>query len=302
MYLDKKHYSFCSKMGLMKENYSKEQALKSIKKSVAETKEADPKFIELVQGLTLSSPEVEMRVCALYHYTADIDYVVNGLIKNTKINDFGYSGAPDSLYITKYKDEGKYTTITDPKEIPYDIFNDHNLFTSDGMKNALENAIDKALPSSYTSFKSNSWDVSVYFVPVLTVVVKFGKETYAMNYNLHNGRYHWEYPDNPALVKKGKRARSLRGLFKFAGFVMNIVAILTGIVNSSNGDAGAGAFLVPILFLIVNIFLHKKTKNSKQYYKKLFIRNPDKKFFPVLIPAIFNTIIGLLALIIGSSL
>lgn len=301
MYLDKKHYSFCSKMGLMKENYSKEQALKSIKKSVAETKKADPKFIELVQGLTLSSSEVEMRVCALYHYTADVDYVVGGMIKSTKINDFGYSGAPDSLYITSYKDGGTYTTITDPKDIPYDIFNDHNLFTLDSMKNALTNAIGKALPSSYTSFQSKSWDVSVYFVPVLTVVVKFGKETYAMNYNLHNGRYHWEYPDNPALVKKGTRARSLRGLFKFAGFVLNIVAIIMGIVNMSNNDASAGAFLVPALFLILNIFLHKKSKHTKAYFKKLFIKNPNKKFFPVLMPAIFNLIIGLIALIVGKT-
>lgn len=299
MYLDKKHYSFCSKMGLMKENYSKEQALKSIKKSVAETKEADPKFIELVQGLTLSSPEVEMRVCALYHYTADVDYVVNGLIKSTKINDFGYSGAPDSLYITSYKDGGTYTTITDPKDVPYAIFNDHNLFTLDSMKNALTNAIGKALPSSYTSFQSKSWDVSVYFVPVLTVVVKFGKETYAMNYNLHNGRYHWEYPDNPALVKKGKKARLFRGLFKFAGFVLNAIAIIMGIISTSEGDAGAGAILIPLLLLIVNIFMHKKSKNSKQYYKKLFIKNPDKKFFPVLIPAIFNLIIGIIALIVA---
>ena len=109
MRLDSKYYSFCKEIGLMKENYGHQQALDSIKKSVAQTRAADPAFIAKVQQLTLTSPEVSMRVCILYKYDIDLHYVVGGNIKDGKVNEFGASGVPDSLYITKYQGNGEYT-------------------------------------------------------------------------------------------------------------------------------------------------------------------------------------------------
>lgn len=297
MRLDSKYYSFCKEVGFMKENFSKQGALDAIKKAIREAKAADPKFVQEVEKLTLTSREVSMRVCALYSYDINVEYVVGGNIKDAHIQDFGYSGTPDSLYITKYHGQGDYTVITDVSKIPYEIFNDRNLFTYDGMKGALTKAIESHLPSSTTSFRSKDWSVSAYFVPVLTIVVKYGGKDYAMNYNLHNGHYHWDYPDNPALIKKGKAARGLTALIKLAGVFFGFLGLFTALSGFN-----VPALMSTALPLLVMFFINKKTKKDKNYWRNVFLKNPEKSMVKVLMPAIIIGVLGVVAMIMGMSL
>ena len=144
--LDKRHFDFCEEIGIMKEQVSHQEALDTIKKAISETKSADPKFVEQVSKLTLDSPEVSVRSCILYHYDIDVDYVVNGNIRNTTVKDFGHSGVHDSLHITEFTGDGDYTVLDSIEEVPYEIFNDDNLFTYEEMKKALSNVVESALP------------------------------------------------------------------------------------------------------------------------------------------------------------
>ena len=99
MIVDSKYFSYCKEIGLMKENCSHQAALDCIIKAVKGKRQADPKFVEAVSKLTLSSPEVSVRSCVLYHYDVDLTYVVGGNIKHGRVSDFAQStgGAPDSL-------------------------------------------------------------------------------------------------------------------------------------------------------------------------------------------------------------
>ena len=301
MKLDSKYYSYCKEIGLMKENYTKERALTALKTAVKEAKAADPKFVEVVNNLTLSSPEVELRVCVLYRYDIDVDYVVGGNIKNTRIYDFGASGCPDGLYITDYKGEGNYTVLQDVSSVPYGIFNDNNLFTYEEMKKSLTNVIDKRLPSGTTSFQSKNWSVSAYFVPVFTIVVNYKGKDYALNYNLHNGGHHWNYPDNPALLKKGKSAKGLGLLAKLGAFVLPIISVISGFdaVSNSVSSAVPTGLVLGIIALIVNFIINKKTKKSKKFYQRYFINNPEKKLLAPIKSSIVMLVIGFIAFIAG---
>lgn len=296
MRLDSKYYSYCKEIGLMKENFSKQGALDSIKKEVCSTAAADPAFAALVQKLTLNSPEVSTRVCVLYSYSADVDYVVGGNIKSGTVSNFGYAGVPDSLHITDYKGNGEYTVLQDVSSIPYTMYNDENLFTYEQIKSALTKAIDDQLPKSTTSFKSRDWHVSAYFVPVLNVLIKYGGKTYYMNFNLQNGCYHWDYPDNPALIKKGMKARFLSFWAKTGGLLLAIIGALSGITAAS-GSNKIG--LLAILPVIINFIIVKKTKKSKAYCKKLFIKNPNMTMVTALKSGLTVLILGVVSFLVG---
>lgn len=300
MRLDSKYYSFCKELGFLKENYSHQTALNSIKASVKSTKGVDPKFAEAVDALTLSSPEISMRVCALYNYDIDVDYVVSGRIKNTKLYDFGYSGVPDLLYVSKFKGDGDYTVVKDVSTVPYAIFNEKNLFTLDEMKSALTKTIEKNVPASTTSFQSKNWSVSMYFVPLLTIVVKYGGKDYAMNYNLHNGYYHWNNPDDPVLVTKGKNARAISFLIKALGVILAGIGVIKGITGLSDQKFVPALVAAGMLALI--IMLCKKTTKSKSYYEKLFVKEPKKSMLSAIIHSIFIAAIGFMALIFSLAL
>ena len=209
MNLDRKYYSFCKEVGLMKENYSREGALKSIKDSLSKEKSADPAFVEYVNRLTLSSSDVHFRACILYHYSAKIEYVRNGVINDTVISDIGTIGIADYLHITDYKGKGEYTTVTDISKVPYAYWNSENLLTLEDMKKVLANTIEKKLPSGTQSFRSKDWDVSAYLVPVLSIEIKYGDKWYYLSYNLQNGYSHWEWPSNPALIQRGKKTKNV---------------------------------------------------------------------------------------------
>lgn len=296
MYLDSKYYSYCKELGVMKENYSQSTALESLKKAVNNTKTADPAFKAAVSALTLSSPQVSVRACMIYRYDIDLNYVVNGNIKHGRIADFGQCGVNDDLRITEYKDNGDYTVLKDFSSLSYTLYNDRNVFTYEAMKNALKDVINKQVPRGTTSYESNSWSVSCYAVPVLVAIMKHNGGTYYLSYNLHNGRYHWEWPYDPALTEKGKKACLINKFAKLGGVALSILGAILGIVNSTNSEY-AGFNPMPFIFAAIAIFIAYKSKKSKTYYEKYFIKNPDKKLTKPLTSAIAVGALGFLAFI-----
>ena len=154
MRLDSKYYSFCKEVGLMSENYSRENALKLLKEAISKEKAADPEYVKRVNALTLTSPEIRFRACILYHYNATVEYVKNNVIKDTVINDIGTIGIPDALHITEYKGKGEYKVVTDMNSVPYSYWNDKNILTFEDMKRVLANTIEDKLPAGSQSFRS----------------------------------------------------------------------------------------------------------------------------------------------------
>lgn len=292
MALDNKYFSFCKELGIMKENYSQQSALNTIINAVSKRRDADPAFIAAVSKLTLSSPEVSIRSCILYQYDIDVDYVVGGIIKNGNINEFGSSGVHDSLHITEWQGKGEYTVLKDVSSVPYAIYNNNNLFTYEEMKKALTKVIEKKVPSNCTSFQSKNWSVSAFIVPTLVIIMNYKGKEFQMYYNLHNGYYRYTWEENPALIAKGNKARTYQNLAKAGCLILAIIAVLIGF---SGGNAVAG--VLPLIIVIAEIFILKKTKKNKRYYQKLFLDNPDKKISSVVLKAIPMIMLSLFALI-----
>lgn len=297
MALDQKYFSYCEELGLMDKNYTDQEGLDSIKREIANTKSADPGFVSYIQRLTLSSAEVSVRACVLYHYNADIDYVVNGLIKNTKISRFGHSGVHDSIHITDYKGKGTYRVLNSAADIPYSVYNSKNLFTYDQMKKALEDAIGNALPSNYTSFKSKSWSVSAYIVPVLVIIAKYNGKEYQMYYNLQNGYYHWEWPNDPKLLKKGKDAKKYVGLARFGCVVLSILGAIIAISGGSGGGIAVG-----IIGTIINIVMMNRSKKTLKSYQDKFLKNPNKSVGSCMTEIIPQAIVAVLVFILATAI
>lgn len=298
MYLDSKYYSYCKELGVMKENYSQSGALETLKKAVAGTKTADPAFKAAVSALTLSSAQVSVRACMIYRYDIDLNYVVGGNIKHGRIADFGQCGVNDDLRITEYKDKGDYTVLKDFSSLPYTLYNERNVFTYDAMKNALKDVINKQVPRGTTSYESNSWSVSCYAVPVLVCIMKHNGKTHYLSYNLHNGRYHWEWPYDPALLAMGKKASKINSLAKVGSVALSIIAMLSALVAAANSDF-AGFNPAPFILAIANFIVVKKTSKSKSFYENYFIKNPDHKIVKPLISAIVAGVLAFLAFVLS---
>lgn len=273
MKIDAKYFSFCKEVGVLTEHFSRETAMQSLIDAVKGTKTVDPKFAELVSGLTLNSQCVSLRACVLYQYSIDVDYVVGGMIRSKKIEDFGYSGAPDSLKVTDYYGKGEYKTLTDYTNIPFPIFNSKNLFTFESMKSAIKGVIENSLPSNCTSYQSKDWDVSAYLVPTLVVVLPYNGDTYELYYNLQNGCYSWQYPNNPVLLKKGDTAKTANVLGKLACIVLTAVV---GFVNFTHASRSTLSVLIGLAFLIAQIVIAVKTKKTKGEYRSLVLKTPEK--------------------------
>ena len=296
MILESRNFSFCKEIGILEEKYSRDKALDRLKGKVAAEGSADPAFVKKVQALTLNSPEVSIRACILYNYQANVDYVVSGVIKHTKINNFASSGVHKSIHITEFGDNAKYKTLSVGESIPMSIFNQSNLFTYENMKKALTDAIGDDLPSNYSSYETNGWSVSAYVVPVLTVIMKYGGKEYYLYYNLQNGYYHWEWPNDPALEKKGKQIHTFRVLLTVLGYALNIFAIINGIVTSSD-KGGALCVLVPIAAMIANVVLFNKTRKNVRELQRAVLDAPKKSVLPLYIPTFISVAIGIVALI-----
>lgn len=290
MYLDSKYYSYCKELGVMKENYSQSGALETLKKAVANTKTADPEFKKAVAALTMSSPQVSIRACMIYRYDIELNYVVGGNIRHGRIADFGQCGVHNDLRITEYKDKGDYTVLRDFSSLSYTLYNDRNVFTYEAMKNALKDVINKQVPRGTTSYESTDWSVSCYAVPVLVCIMKHSNgKTYYLSYNLHNGRYHWEWPYDPALLNKGKKTGLINTLVKIGGVALAAIGIVAAIAN--------GFKVVSLIASAVSIFIAYKTKKGKEYYNKYFIKNPDHKLVKPLISAIIVAVLGFIGFV-----
>ncbi|MBE6530015.1 MAG: hypothetical protein E7680_05400 [Ruminococcaceae bacterium] len=290
MKIDLQYLSFCKEIGLFKEQISRETALQQLIKAVKDTKAADPEFAEVVSKLTLESKEIAMRACILYHYDLDVDFVINGSIKSTRISDFAStSGSPSGLRITQYSGNGTYATLTDPASIPYPIFNSQNLFTYEGMKGALTEVIEKSLPKYCTSFQSKNWSVSAFLVPVLVLFVPFKGKEYQLCYNLQNGYSVLNYPDNPALLKKGDTAKRINIFGKIGCLLLSALAVFFAIKMRGH----VFSIITTIAILIAQIVIAIKTKKERQEYRSQFLKNPQKGIASCLI---FVFLMGALAI------
>lgn len=296
MKLDSKYYSFCKEVGLMTENYSREGALTTLKNAVAKEKAADPAFVKRINALTLTSPEVRFRACILYQYNASVEYVKNGVINDTVVSDIGTIGIADYLHITDYKGKGEYKVVKDISTVPYMYWSDKNLLTFEDMKKVLANTIEKKLPSSTQSFRSKDWSVSAYLVPVLSIEIQEGGKWYYCSYNLQNGYYHWEYPDNPALLKLGKDTKRYTFLLRLAAVALSVIGLLIAL---GSGTDNLLSYIVPLAAGVVNIFLWKTSKKTGKYFDRFFIKNPDKTMVSQLIPAFVAAGVGFISMIFG---
>lgn len=294
MGLDNKYFSYCKEIGIMKENYTQQQALDTLKNELKKTYEADPAFVEKVSNLTLQSYEVSVRSCILYHYNINVDYVVGGGIQHKVISDFGHSGVHDSLHITEWKGEGTYTILKDASQVPYQIYNDKNLFTYEAMKNALSNAVKDRLPNNCTYYESKSWDVSAYIVPVLVVIVQHNGKEYQLYYNLQNGHYRWAWPIDPVMLKNGKKAHNLAKMIRFFSIALAIASVIICFASEKFENS-----LFGIAVSAFNIWFVKKKAKGLTHYQDIFRKNRDKNVYSLLITEYVLAGLALIALIVA---
>lgn len=296
MNLDRKYWSYCKEIGIMKENCTHQAALQCLIKAVNGIRTADPAFKSRVSSMTLSSPEVSIRSCMLYRYDIDLDYVVRGQLKHGHIGDFGNSGAPSGLAITSYAGDGSYTKLTDFSSVPYAIFNSHNLFTHDQIKGALKDVINKKVPSGTTSYESTNWSVSAYVVPVLVIKIVHNGKTYEQCYNLQNNKYTYCWPDDPALIQQGINAGKTSMKLRVVSFAIAVISLFAGLFSAESGPL---PLVLPILILIGLVIYTNKTKKSKNYYERFFFNNYGKKPSAAYKPAIFGIVLSVFSLILA---
>ena len=148
MRLTNDNFSYCKGVGLLKENFTRERALKSIYNDMAETPDLDRAFLREVGKATTTSSNVGTWVAVMYNYDIDVNYKKGGKTYNKKINDFGNTGTPDELDVTEYYGDGDYKTLTDvASQCSFPVWNKNNIFTFEEMKGALKSIIEDELPS-----------------------------------------------------------------------------------------------------------------------------------------------------------
>ena len=277
----------------MKENYGRQRALDAMKESVRKAKAVDPEFVKEFDKLTLSYSGISYRVCMLYKWDIELDYVVNGVIKHGRIADFGESGAHKDLHITNFGDNANYTKLNDFSSIAYTLYNNDNIFTYEQMKNALKGVINKQVPRGTTSYESTNWSISAYAVPVMVIFFKYKDKTYNFYYNLQNGHYHYAWEYDPALKEKGKKGKKIFSLVNLGALALTLVAFILGVNKSA-----AGPIIVPIASFIFQAWRWKNKSFSKNYAENYFINNSKKKMSSLIRPAIVNAVIAVLTLII----
>ena len=297
MNLSSQYYSYCKEIGVLKEVYSRQRGLDLMKESVAKAKAVDPKFVEEFNKVTLTSPCTSFRVCMLYKWDIELDYVVNGNIKHGRITDFGESkkSVYEDLHITNFGETASYTKLNDFSSIPYTLYNDKNVFTYEQMKSALKGVINNQVPRGTTSYKSTNWSISCYAVPVLVVRFEYKGKIYNMCYNLVNGHYHYEWENDPALYEKGKKAKKVSKLIKIGSFVGNILAFILAIAVSGS----ALAIVASIAAFIIQIIVTKNKSKSKSYFENFFINNPKKKLSACIKFTYVNVVIAVIAIIVA---
>lgn len=300
MYLTQKHFDFCDKVGVMVMNQTPEKAHQTLVQALSEEPSADPDFIERVKATKVSQSNISYAV--IYRYSVDVEYVVNGIIKNGHIADYGNNGTPSALDVTNFYKDGNYKTYESIDPLKLELYNDHNLFNLQELKEALKKVIDKQLPSNYTYFKSTNWNAIAYLVPIYSICVKDsrGKE-WQLHYNLHNLKYRWEWPWNPALDKKAKVAGLIQFGLDAGGIVLPAIGTIAGLANLSKlPDANAfGALAVGIVGIVAASIAIKKTKKNKKERQDYFHKNPKAPVFKCVIKHIVPPILGAIFMIIA---
>ena len=292
MGLDSKYFSYCKEVGLMKEVISKQGALDYLKKLARQKKTCDPAFRAKVEALTVN--DMQTRVAVLYHYDVKLDYVQNGVIKHGEVAGFASSKGSirDGLKITDFSKDGNYTVVKDVSTVPYPIYNDKQLFSYDEIKEAMKTLLNGKVPAGTTSYESKDWSVSAYLVPILCAEI----DGHWLLYNLQNNYCVWDFPYDPALIEKGKKAKKYGGLVKLGSFVLPILGFL--IAGLGDGTNNPLCFILPIAAIILNIVIANKTKKSKEYFKKFFINKPDAGLASAMKPAIGMAVVGFIAMLL----
>jgi|GEM_PF-1861005 len=301
MYLTQKHFDFCDKVGVMVMNQTPEKAHQALVQALSGEPSADPDFIERVKATKVSQSNISYAV--IYRYSVDVEYVVNGIIKNGHIADYGNNGTPSALDVTNFYKDGNYKTYESIDPLKLELYNDHNLFNLQELKEALKKVIDKQLPSNYTYFKSTNWNAIAYLVPIYSICVKDsrGKE-WQLHYNLHNLKYRWEWPWDPALGKKAKIAGLIQFGLDAGGIALPAIPALISVGSVVGGPSGYAAALgAAVVGIVGAIIASVKTKKDKTDREKYFHSHPtDAPFKAVsksLIPAIIGGALAIVAFV-----
>ena len=294
MYLDSKYYSYFNKLGVMKENYSKEHAFMRLVEAIETDTGVHPEFTKKVKSLTIDSPEVSVRACMLYHYDLNVEYTINGRQKTATVKEYNSGGLPDGIEITKLKGDGDCTIVSDFSSLPYTVYNDNNIFTKDEMEDALLSLIKGRVPSGTSNYGYRG-SISAYAVPVMVIIIPFNGKDYQLSYNMHNGHYCWNNPDDPALLKKGKTAGGLAKLVRFAALALSVIGVIIGL---SNIEAGS-LWFVSLILAVVQFIMWRKGKKEAKFFKKYFIKNPKDGMMGPLKHLIAPVIIAIVGIIFG---
>lgn len=271
MGINNKYFEYCGELGLMKENYTKADALETLKEELRKENDINPKFLEAVEKITLDSSAIDMRVVVLYHVDIDVKYLCMGEWDHGTISENRCNGVPDALHIFDFEGEGEYKILNNASQVPYASWNDKNLFTLDEMKNALKGVIEDRLPARTARWEATGWNVNAYFVPVFSVDVPFNNKEYTLYFNLHNGYYHYEWPTNPEITNKAKKEKTFTTIFKLASIVLSIIG--TVVSFGSNSD---GAFILPAILTAIQLFVFFKFKKDLDDYRDKYEKKPKR--------------------------
>lgn len=274
-------FDFCEKVGLLKENFTREAMFNKLVSEISRHKaDIDNDFIKAVSKLSPDTIKVDNRVAVMYHYDINVTYKINGREKQDRIGGFGNTGTPDSLKVTNYYKDGDYTVIKnkDASVITTSTWNDKNIFTFEEIKSALKGVIEKNLPSNWQSYSSSDWTVSAFIAPIYTFDVEFKGKTYVLSANLHNGCISYDFPKNYKLEKKAKSAKVLS---KFALIVAIILAAVGVFSNISNGISSA---ILPLAVAAFDVLIFAKHNTSVYDIKRKMSKKNRQSIMLVMIP------------------
>lgn len=143
------------------------------------------------------------------------------------------------------------------------------------MKGALKSIIEDELSGGWQSYETVDWNVSAYLVPIFSIDIDIYGKTYTINYNLHNGHYHYTYPVDKQLLKKKKAAKTWGTIIPIACLV---VSCLTALLSFAGTPDNKWRAIFAAVAVIYNIVMIVKFKKSESYYHPTTANTPTKRF------------------------
>ena len=165
----------------------------------------------------------------------------------------------------------------------------------DEIKDAMKGLLNSKVPAGTTSYESKDWSVSAYLVPILTVEINHNGKTYWILENLHNGCYSFDWPNDPALLAKGHKAKRASAGIKALAFILPII----GLIGAVSGEFSLAGLLLTIAGFVINCFIAKKTQKTKSEYERIFLNKPSAPLATAFKAPIFMVVIGFIAMLIG---